>query len=59
MQKLLVYLDQWFLTGCMVHPRVNEIFATENERKGVNEFYVAKFFGALVFLLSPNTYQQS
>jgi len=35
--------DQCFLTGWMVHPRVNEIFARVNERKGVNEISVANF----------------
>jgi len=37
----------------MVHPRVNEIFARVNERRGVNEIFISS---GTCFCFSPNTY---
>ena len=51
-------LQQCFLTGWMVHSRVNEISARVNERRWVNEgwmsFLLLRFF-ILLFLFLSNT----
>jgi len=41
-------LEQCFVTGWMVYPRVNEIFATVNARGEMNEIYVPNFSYPLV-----------
>ena len=61
-----VILGQCFLTGWMVHPRVNEIFARVNETRGVNKGWMKFLFLILCVLWKHvlvlflfKTYQQS